>query len=195
MGWVDRTGPVGLGPSRPSPRPPLLYVGSLASWMFLPSACRSMSSVSLRIGHNSLSCKIQHFSGQILGVCRLLGSSPWLLGVKFASLHDLYGASRSCHDDRGGVPDLSVSGDKSDLVVVDPHDPTTTSGTRSANAIAEPTPDGYQPCWRKISLITKINSCAQSKNEQESKASNLNITRRWSLNYPTAARWRLFSCS
>jgi hypothetical protein len=23
--------------------------------------------------------------------------SPWLLGVKFASLHDLYGASRSCH--------------------------------------------------------------------------------------------------
>jgi hypothetical protein len=45
--------------------------------------------------------------------------------------------------DRGGVPDLSVSGDKSDLVVVDPHDPTTTSETRSANAIAEPTPDGY----------------------------------------------------
>jgi hypothetical protein len=29
--------------------------------------------------------------------------------------------------DRGGVPDLSVSGDNFDLVVVDPHDPTTTS--------------------------------------------------------------------
>ena len=29
--------------------------------------------------------------------------------------------------DRGRVPDLSVSGDKFDLVVVDPHDPTTTS--------------------------------------------------------------------
>jgi hypothetical protein len=29
--------------------------------------------------------------------------------------------------DRRGVPDLSVSGDKSDFVVVDPHDPTTTS--------------------------------------------------------------------
>jgi hypothetical protein len=28
--------------------------------------------------------------------------------------------------DRWGVPDLLVSGDKSDLVVVDPHDPTTT---------------------------------------------------------------------
>jgi hypothetical protein len=27
----------------------------------------------------------------------------------------------------GGVPDLSVSGDKSDLVVVDPYEPTTTS--------------------------------------------------------------------
>jgi hypothetical protein len=80
--------------------------------------------------------------------------------------------------DRGGVRDLSVSGDKSDLVVVDPHDPTTTSKTRSANAIAEPTPDGSQPCRRKISLITKINSCMQSKNEQESEASNLNITRR-----------------
>jgi hypothetical protein len=29
--------------------------------------------------------------------------------------------------DRGGVPDLSVSGDNFDLAVVDPHDPTTTS--------------------------------------------------------------------
>jgi hypothetical protein len=79
--------------------------------------------------------------------------------------------------DRGGVPDLSVSGDNFDLVVVDPHDPTTTSETRSANA------------------ITKINSCTQSKNEQEFEANNLNITRRWSLNYTTAARWRLFGCS
>jgi hypothetical protein len=73
-----------------------------------------------------------------------------------------------------------VSGDIFDLVGGDPHDPTTTSETRSANAIAEPTPGGYRPCWRKISLITKINSCAQSKNEQEYEASNLNITRRWS---------------
>jgi hypothetical protein len=63
------------------------------------------------------------------------------------------------------VPDLSVSGDNFDLVVVDPYDPTTTSETRSANAIAEPTTDGYRPCRRKISLITKIDSCMQSKNE------------------------------
>jgi hypothetical protein len=94
--------------------------------------------------------------------------------------------------DRGGVPDLSVSGDKSDLVVVDPQDPTTTNKTRSANAIAEPTPCGYRPCWSKISLITKINSCAQSTNEQEFEASNLNITRRWSLQYTKAA---LCGCS
>jgi hypothetical protein len=78
------------------------------------------------------------------------------------------------------VPDLSVSGDNFDLVGGDPHDPTTTSETLSTNAIAEPTPDVYRPCWSKISLITKINSSAQSKNEQESEASNLNITRRWS---------------
>jgi hypothetical protein len=74
------------------------------------------------------------------------------------------------------VTDLSVSGDSFDLVGDNPHDPTTTSETRSANAIAEPTPDGYRPCRRMISLITKINSCAQSKNEHEFEASNLNIT-------------------
>jgi hypothetical protein len=44
------------------------------------------------------------------------------------------------------VPDLSVSGDNFDLVGGDPHDPTTASETRSANAITEQTPDGYQPC-------------------------------------------------
>jgi hypothetical protein len=90
------------------------------------------------------------------------------------------------------VPDLSVSGDNFDQVVVDPHNPTTTSETRSANEIAEPTLDGYQPCWRKISLITKINSYMQSKNKQEFEASNLNITRRWSLQYTKAV---LCGCS
>jgi hypothetical protein len=88
-------------------------------------------------------------------------------------------SSLCTHIDRGGVTDLSVSGDNFDLVGGDPHDPTTMSKTQSANAIAEPTPNGYRPCWRKISLITKINSCVQSKNEQESEARNLNITRRW----------------
>jgi hypothetical protein len=45
-------------------------------------------------------------------------------------------------NDRRRVPDLSVSGDNFNLVVVDPHDPTTTRETRSANSIAEPTPGG-----------------------------------------------------
>jgi hypothetical protein len=91
------------------------------------------------------------------------------------------------------VPDLSVSGDNFDLVGGDPHDSTMTRETRSVNAIAEPTPDGYRPCWRKISLITKINSCAQSKNEQESEVSNLNITRRWS--FESQRTTRICACS
>jgi hypothetical protein len=94
--------------------------------------------------------------------------------------------------DRGRVPDLSVSGDRSDLVVVDLHDPTTASETRSANAIAKPTPNGYQPCRRKISLITKINSCTQSKKRARIGGEQLNITRRWSLQYTKAA---LCGCS
>jgi hypothetical protein len=35
--------------------------------------------------------------------------------------------NKDMQHDRAGVPDLSVSGDNSDLVEVDPHDPTTTS--------------------------------------------------------------------
>jgi hypothetical protein len=48
------------------------------------------------------------------------------------------------NSDRGEVNDLSVSVDNFELVGGDSHDPTTTSETRSANAIAEPTPDGYR---------------------------------------------------
>jgi hypothetical protein len=82
--------------------------------------------------------------------------------------------------DRGGVPDLLVSGDKSDFGVRRPSPSNYDEQARSANAIAEPTPSGYRPCWRKMSLITKINSFAQSTNEQEFEASNLSITRKWS---------------
>jgi hypothetical protein len=91
------------------------------------------------------------------------------------------------------VLDLLVFGDNFNLVGSDPHDPTTTNETLSANAIAESTPDGYRPCLRKVSLITKINSCAQSKNEQESKASNLNITRMWS--FESQRTTRICACS
>ena len=90
--------------------------------------------------------------------------------------------------DRGGVPDLSVSGDNFDFGGSRPSRSDYDERTRSANAIAEPTPCGYRPCGCKISLITKINPCTQSKNAQEQEASNLNITRRWSPELQRSAR-------
>jgi hypothetical protein len=89
--------------------------------------------------------------------------------------------------DRGGVPDLSVSGDKSDFGRRRPSQSDYDEQARSANAITELTPCSYRPCWSKFVLIMKINSCAQSTNDQEVKASNLNITRRWSLQYDEQA--------
>jgi hypothetical protein len=89
--------------------------------------------------------------------------------------------------DRGGVLDLSVNGNKSDFGGRWPSRSDYDEQARSANAIAELTPCGYRPCWSKISLITKINSCPQSMNKQEFEASNLNITRRWSLQYTKTA--------
>jgi hypothetical protein len=64
------------------------------------------------------------------------------------------------------VPDLSVSGDNSDLVEVDPHDPTTTSD-----------PEAPMQSLNQLPMVT------QSKNEQEKDASNLNITRGGVLNH------------
>jgi hypothetical protein len=49
----------------------------------------------------------------------------WTVGKKLDKLTDQPGNLIPL--DRAGVPDLSVSGDNSDLVEVDPHDPTTTS--------------------------------------------------------------------
>jgi hypothetical protein len=60
--------------------------------------------------------------------------------------------------DEAEVPDLSASRDNSDLSEDDPCDPTTTSKPEAP---------------MQIGLITKIVSCAQSKNEQEKDASNL----------------------
>ena len=90
--------------------------------------------------------------------------------------------------DRGGVPDLSVSGNNFDFGGSRPSRSDYDERTRSTNVIAKPTPCGYQPCQHKISLIMKIDSCPQSKNEQEKEASNLNITRRWSPELQRSAR-------
>jgi hypothetical protein len=47
--------------------------------------------------------------------------------------------------DRAGVPDLSVSGDNSDLVEVDPHDPTTTSE-----------PEASMQSLNQLSIVTDL---------------------------------------
>jgi hypothetical protein len=64
------------------------------------------------------------------GRSRTRGFSPHLVGGTTTS--GLHYTSPVCGasvrgTDRAGVPDLSVSGDNSDLVEVDPHDSTTTS--------------------------------------------------------------------
>jgi hypothetical protein len=50
----------------------------------------------------------------------------WTIGIKKHWINSQFNLESLIPLDRGGVPDLSMSGDKSDLVVVDPHDPTTT---------------------------------------------------------------------
>jgi hypothetical protein len=97
LGWAGLPGPTGLGPSRPSSLPPLRGVGSRVFWILPPFACRPLLPVSLRVGRSFFSSKIRHFLGRSSEFVMFSGSVPGLLGVKFASLHDLYGASRSCH--------------------------------------------------------------------------------------------------
>jgi hypothetical protein len=58
--------------------------------------------------------------------------------------------------DRGGVPDLSVSGINLDLVVVRPSRSDYDERTRCANAIAEPYLQWLPTSRCEISLITKI---------------------------------------
>ena len=71
------------------------------------------------------------------------------------------------------MPDLSASGDNFDLVDVDPHDPTTTSKPEAPMQSLNQLPVDINLAVHKINLITRINSYAQSKNEQESETSNL----------------------
>ena len=71
------------------------------------------------------------------------------------------------------MPDLSASEGKIDLVDVDPHDPTTTSKPEAPMQSLNQLPMDINLAVNKINLITRINSCKQSKNEQELEASNL----------------------
>jgi hypothetical protein len=63
---------------------PLLYVGP----------CRQFLS---ELDVASCPARLDTFLGRSSEFVSFSGLVPGLLGVKFASLHDLYGASRSCH--------------------------------------------------------------------------------------------------
>jgi hypothetical protein len=92
LGWAGQPGPIQaqLPASFVRRRFPSLLDPS-------PSACGPLSPVSLRVGRSSLSHKIRHFLGRSSESVIFSGLAPGLLEVEFASLHDLYGASRSCH--------------------------------------------------------------------------------------------------
>jgi hypothetical protein len=73
------------------------------------------------------------------------------------TFHFVQSIKFNVHSDRGGVPDLSVSGDNFDLVV-DPHDPTTTRvnstlgphGPTTQKVLAQRPADSGRPILLKI---------------------------------------------
>jgi hypothetical protein len=102
MGWAGRPGPTGLG--RPawahfgpvsslllpalvpeSSRSPLLHVGPCRQFLSELDEAPCPARFNTFLGRSS---EFVIFSGLVTGI----------LGVKFASLHDLYRASRSCHE-------------------------------------------------------------------------------------------------
>jgi hypothetical protein len=96
--WAPKwAGTAGLGPLRPSLRPPLLVLHPEPSRVF------SLLHVALDINFSAVLMKLlvpqdSAFSVWVLGVFRLHGLVLGLLGVMFTSLLDLYHASRSCHE-------------------------------------------------------------------------------------------------
>jgi hypothetical protein len=102
MGWADQPGPTGLG--RPAWADPSL-VACLLHVVSLPESSRFFPLLHLGPCRQFLSeldiapcpARFDTFLSRSLEFVILSGLVPRLLGVKFASLHDLYGASRSCH--------------------------------------------------------------------------------------------------
>jgi hypothetical protein len=91
--WV---GPTGLGPFRPSQPPPSRGVGSRA-FKILPllhmgPCCQFLS----ELDEAPCPARFGTFLGRSSKFVIFSGLVPELLGVKFASLHSLYRASRSC---------------------------------------------------------------------------------------------------
>jgi hypothetical protein len=95
-------GPAGLGrPVRAHPGP----VACLLRMASVPESSRSFPLLHVSPCCQFLSeldvapcpARFDTFLGRSSEFVIFLGLVPGLLGVKFASLHDLYGASRSCH--------------------------------------------------------------------------------------------------
>jgi hypothetical protein len=102
MGRAGRPGPASLG------RPAWAHLGPVACLLHVVSVSESSRSFPvLHVGpcRQFLSkldvapclARFDTFLGRSSEFFIFSGLVPGLLGVKFASLHDLYGASRSCH--------------------------------------------------------------------------------------------------
>jgi hypothetical protein len=103
MGWAVRPGPTGLG------RPAWAHLGPVACLirpMSVPESSKSFPLLHVGPCHQFVSeldvapclARFDTFLGRSSEFVIFSGLVPRLLGVKFASLHDLYGASRSCHE-------------------------------------------------------------------------------------------------
>jgi hypothetical protein len=115
--------------------------------------------------HNEISTPIQpqHLSNESARLKRLMGQGKnFFFG--FCGLSEFKKTRGKLTDqpgiliplDRGGVPDLSVSGINLNLVVVRPSRSDYDERTRCANAVAEPYLQWLPTSRCKISLITKI---------------------------------------
>jgi hypothetical protein len=96
--WAPEwAGLAGLGPFRPSQSPPSPGVGSRVFYI-LPllhvGPCRQFLS---ELNKAPCPARFRTFLARSSEFVIFSGLVPGLLGVKFASLHDLYRASRSCH--------------------------------------------------------------------------------------------------
>jgi hypothetical protein len=97
LGWADRPGLTGLGPSMPSCLPPSCGVGSRVFYI-LPllhvGPCRQFLS---ELDVAPCPTRFDTFLGRSSEFVIFSSLVPRILGVMFASLHDLYGALRSSH--------------------------------------------------------------------------------------------------
>jgi hypothetical protein len=97
MGWAGRPGPTSLGHRDP--------VACLLCPTSVPESSRSFPLLHVGLCRQFLSeldvapcpARFDTFLDRSSELVIFSGLVPGLLGVRFSSLHDLYGASRSCH--------------------------------------------------------------------------------------------------